>query len=597
MVEAAIRRGYEVTGAGPRHPTDPTGRRLGDRRRRSAVAAAVAIGVATRSWIAVAVAAAVRRRRRRPGPSRRARRARWPGARCVRSDAAWDGLAPDHVGPYHGWSGVVVEPQRYAGATRVLLEIEGERHELWVRGRARQQRVGRLARRRPGARRRRRGAARPRPAPSASPGSTSSGSFDAVVGRRRPLRAAASPSPPTACAALIERGASTLPADQSALARGLVIGDDRDQPPEMVQRFRDSGLAHLTAVSGQNVAFLLAAAGPLLARARPFARWALSLGADRLVRRPDAGRAVGAAGRDDGRPRRDRLRPRPTSATRCARSPSPSSSLLLLDPLLAWSVGLLAVRRGDRRRHRRRRRGWRPRLRRLGPLAMPVAVTLGAQVGVALPSLLVFGRLSLVGTFANLVAVPVAGLVMLYGLPACLLGRGRAGHRPASSWRRSAGARAGSTPWPPWPPRLEPPAPWSAIGWVVLALAVDRRRRVGRPRRAAAMMATDGRAPADRRRRVDPARRASRELVHELVGDGDRSLMVDEFDGDDVEVARRRRRRPDPAVPHRAARRRRSATSGASPPTTRPARRLPRPIRCRRPSWCSSAAAAGWPSR
>src|SRR5690606_11235808 len=61
-----------------------------------------------------------------------------------------------------------------------------------------------------------------------------------------------------------------------------------------------------------------------------------------------------------------------------------------------------------------------PRLRRAGPLALPLAVTLGAQIGVALPSLLVFGRLSLVGIVANLVAVPVAGLVMLYGLPAAL---------------------------------------------------------------------------------------------------------------------------------------------------------------------------------
>ena len=52
---------------------------------------------------------------------------------------------------------------------------------------------------------------------------------------------------------------------------------------------------------------------------------------------------------------------------------------------------------------------------------MPVAVTIGAQAGVAIPSILVFGRLSLVGTVANLVAVPIAGLVMLYGLPASLL--------------------------------------------------------------------------------------------------------------------------------------------------------------------------------
>ena len=62
--------------------------------------------------------------------------------------------------------------------------------------------------------------------------------------------------------------------------------------------------------------------------------------------------------------------------------------------------------------------------RRLGVLglpALPVAVTVGVQLGVALPSLLVFGRLSLIGTVANLVAVPAAGLVMLYGLPACLV--------------------------------------------------------------------------------------------------------------------------------------------------------------------------------
>ena len=66
---------------------------------------------------------------------------------------------------------------------------------------------------------------------------------------------------------LVERGASALPSDHAALARGLVIGDDRDQPPEMVERFRASGLSHLMAVSGQNVAFVIAAAGPVLRRA------------------------------------------------------------------------------------------------------------------------------------------------------------------------------------------------------------------------------------------------------------------------------------------------------------------------------------------
>ena len=44
----------------------------------------------------------------------------------------------------------------------------------------------------------------------------------------------------------------------------------------------------------------------------------------------------------------------------------------------------------------------------------------GAQLGVALPSLLVFGRLPVVSLPANIAAGPVAGFVMLYGLPAGL---------------------------------------------------------------------------------------------------------------------------------------------------------------------------------
>ncbi len=55
-----------------------------------------------------------------------------------------------------------------------------------------------------------------------------------------------------------------------------------------------------------------------------------------------------------------------------------------------------------------------------GWLTLPLAVTLGAQAGVALPSLLVFGRLPVISLVANLFAVPVAGSVMLYGIPAAL---------------------------------------------------------------------------------------------------------------------------------------------------------------------------------
>ena len=43
------------------------------------------------------------------------------------------------------------------------------------------------------------------------------------------------------------------------------------------------------------------------------------------------------------------------------------------------------------------------------------------------------------------------------------------------------------------------------------------------------------------------------EVVHRLIGDGDRSLMVDEFDDEEYEVRSSRRRRPDSAISHRVA--------------------------------------------
>ena len=146
-----------------------------------------------------------------------------------------------------------------------MLEVEGERYELWVRGRVPAPAGRRVEGGRAGAWSAGSGwpldADRRSASPAARGGSSSrptGSATSAPATRRRPRR--------TGSAALIEAGWRVLPADRAALARGLVIGDDRDQPQEMVQRFRDSGLSHLTAVSGQNVALLLAAAGPLLRR-------------------------------------------------------------------------------------------------------------------------------------------------------------------------------------------------------------------------------------------------------------------------------------------------------------------------------------------
>ena len=63
------------------------------------------------------------------------------GLGVLRADQAWASLAPDDLGPYHGWARVIDDPQPYSGSTRVILELDGERFELWSRGRARQLRV------------------------------------------------------------------------------------------------------------------------------------------------------------------------------------------------------------------------------------------------------------------------------------------------------------------------------------------------------------------------------------------------------------------------------------------------------------------------
>ena len=210
-----------------------------------------------------------------------------------------------------------------------------------------------------------------------------------------------------------------MPSDDAALFRGLVIGDDHDQPVAMLERFRTSGLAHLTAVSGQNVSFVIAAAGPLLTRLRPSARWVVTIGLIAWF--------VSLTRFEPSIVRAGTMAAISTTAYAVGRDRAPFrvlclaiTVLVLIDPLLLRSIGFwLSVGAtagvctvGPWLRHA---------LSGLGILAAPVGITLGAQLGVALPSLLVFGRLPLVSIPANVVAVPVAGFVMLYGLPAALV--------------------------------------------------------------------------------------------------------------------------------------------------------------------------------
>ena len=59
-----------------------------------------------------------------------------------------------------------------------------------------------------------------------------------------------------------------MSADQAALLRGMVLGEDERIDASTRDDWRDSGLAHLLAVSGQNVMLLAALALPLLMAAR-----------------------------------------------------------------------------------------------------------------------------------------------------------------------------------------------------------------------------------------------------------------------------------------------------------------------------------------
>ena len=210
-------------------------------------------------------------------------------------------------------------------------------------------------------------------------------------------------------------GVALMPYNLQSLFAGLVIGDDRDQSREMVNQFRASGLSHLCAVSGQNVAYLLAALSPLLRRLRRNSRFiavlfilawfVLLTRAEPSVLRAAVMAGLVAVNAASG-----------TSMNARTILASTVIMLLLIDPMLAWSVGFalsvgataglawLSARLGNI-------------IGRHGMLAS----TLAAQVGTMPVSLFIFGYVPVVSLVANPLALWVAGMVMMVGLPLALL--------------------------------------------------------------------------------------------------------------------------------------------------------------------------------
>lgn len=218
----------------------------------------------------------------------------------------------------------------------------------------------------------------------------------------------------------LRRGAAgALPSREAGLLLGLAIGDTSGMDPEVEEDFRASGLGHLLAVSGANVAMFLA---PLLALAAGMrASWATRLLVglagvaffalltrwEPSVLRASAMAGLALAGAFAGRPR--------------SSAPLLGGAVLLLlvgDPWLARSVGFqlsVAATAGivALAGPLAARLWWLPR-----PVGLAAAATLGAQAAVT-PLLLVrFGIVPTATLFANLLAFPAVPPSLFGGLVA-----------------------------------------------------------------------------------------------------------------------------------------------------------------------------------
>ena len=212
----------------------------------------------------------------------------------------------------------------------------------------------------------------------------------------------------------LARGADVLPDRHASLLAGLTLGDDRDQPADMTDAFRAAGLTHILAVSGQNVAFVMVLVAPVLARLRfgprlvvtlaVLAGFALVTRFEPSVLRATAMAGVAATGAALGRP---------ASSVRVLALGV--CGVLLVDPLLATSLGFRLSVAGAA--------GiivGAARIERVLPgprwLATPLSVTLAAQLAVAPLLVGAFGAVPVASLPANLLALPAAGPVMVWGI-------------------------------------------------------------------------------------------------------------------------------------------------------------------------------------
>lgn len=212
--------------------------------------------------------------------------------------------------------------------------------------------------------------------------------------------------------------------DDAAVVSGITLGFDERLSKGRVEAFRSAGMSHLLAVSGQNVALIGVVVLAALRRSGATRGVALVIAAAGVVAyaalcQPGASvmratmvglLALGACA--SGRVRRSGYPLIVTFSAMVAWSPRS-----LWDPglILSFSavIGILLLSG--------------PIARRLRPtlpqgLALAVAVTAAATLATAPATLGLFGQLSLVGLATNLVAVPLAAVVLVAGLIGAGLG-------------------------------------------------------------------------------------------------------------------------------------------------------------------------------
>ncbi len=328
---------------------------------------------------------------------------------------SWAGLQPPAARTWSGVATLITDPARVSGALRVVARVEGKRVEAWARGSAANDLADRLA----GERVRLEGriealapAQRSRVAYRHVGAQMTVKKVDGWTTGNLPSRMG------NGLRRTLLAGASSFPADRRALFAGFVLGDARDQTPEVTDDFRASGLTHLLVVSGENVAFVLGLFTPLMRRLGLRSRLVVGLAVLALfgvitrwepsVLRAEAMAALALVASTVGRPASG-LRILSLAVT----------GLLLVDPLLVTSLGfglsvgacmgiaLLA----------------RPLTRALPgprPLASAIGVSLAAQAGVAPLLAPAFGAIPLVTLPANLVAIPAAGPLTAWGIAAGL---------------------------------------------------------------------------------------------------------------------------------------------------------------------------------